>query len=150
MKIKSISVWDLDGTTVDSTHRYSVKNGKLDLDHWKANAHLCKNDTLLPLAKRYKADLKVKSRLTIIATARTLHQDDLDFIEKNMGMPNYIVSRLDDSQDTQQLKIDGIAKIIKDFPDAAITIFEDNIKNLLALTHHFGGLGVYVPSNQGH
>lgn len=147
--VKSIAVWDLDGTIVDSSHRFrSLPGGKIDLEYWYANRHLCVQDKLLPLAKKYKRDLKLKSRLVIIATARELANADIDFIEQRLGLPDHIVSRKTQDEDTQQLKIDGIRKIVGAFTEAQITIYEDNIKNLLALTHEFNGLGVYVPSIQ--
>ena len=47
-------IWDLDGTVIDSSHRYStLPNGDIDLPRWiadntKANIE---RDSLLPLAR---------------------------------------------------------------------------------------------------
>lgn len=149
-KIKHVAIYDLDGTVVCSKHRYRVKDGKIDLPHWKANAHKCTEDKLLPLAKRYKRDLKSGKKFVILATARKLGKLDYEFIKQKLGMPDAIVSRENDKQDTQQLKIEGIEKAIDGLSGVKITIFEDNIKNLTTLTNHFNGIGVYVPSDQGH
>ena len=62
--IKNIVIFDLDGTTIDSSHRQATKSdGTLDLAHWFDNATPEKifQDKLLPLSqqmhKRCKACL---------------------------------------------------------------------------------------------
>lgn len=147
--IKSIAVYDLDGTIIDSRHRFKkLSDGRIDLGHWYANRHKCCDDKLLPLAKKYKSDLRRRSRAVIIATARELADADMEFIKHKLGMPDFIVSRKTQEEDTQQLKIDGIREILTNYVNARVTIYEDNVKNLLALTHEFNAIGVYVPSEQ--
>ena len=35
--IKKIKIYDLDGTLLDSSHRYRAVGGKIDLAHWREN-----------------------------------------------------------------------------------------------------------------
>ncbi len=59
MAIKKVKIYDMDGTIVDSTHRYkTIKdingNEKIDLEYWRNNEFRAFDDELLPLAEQYK------------------------------------------------------------------------------------------------
>ena len=151
--IKQVKIYDMDGTIVCSLHRYSVIEGKIDLQYWRDNQHKAYNDSLLPLAEQYKDDLKNPETYVIIATARVLNKPDLDFINDKLGKPDYIISRKDGSNISGgQLKINGLQKFfnLKNFKNAAFTFYEDNTAYLKAVCDKFNIRGVYIPSKQGH
>jgi beta-phosphoglucomutase-like phosphatase (HAD superfamily) len=156
-KITKVSIYDMDGTIVDSLHRYRTiigDNGeRIDLDYWRENEYRALDDSLLPLAEQYKTDLKNDNCFVIIATARVLHSADNQFIAEILGEPDYIISRKDgDNVSGATLKIAGLAKFFNllNFKDAEFTFYEDNITYLKAVCDRFDIRGVYVPSKQGH
>lgn len=153
-----IRIYDMDGTVVCSMHRYRIKdNGKIDLDHWRNNEPLAYKDKLLPLAKQYQEDIAREDTITIIATARVLHNPDDEFIRDILGTPNAIISRgPNDTRSGGELKIKGLAVLfnLKGFKDIRdIVFYEDNATYLKTVCDHFknrGMVGVYIPSEQGH
>ena len=83
--IKQITIFDLDGTTIDSDHRQAtLPNGNLDLKHWFENSTAEKifDDKVLPLAQEIRRRNK-KGDYTIICTARNLQYADLEFMMEN-------------------------------------------------------------------
>ena len=156
-KITKVSIYDMDGTIVDSLHRYRTiidDNGeRIDLGYWRENEYRAMDDTLLPLAEQYKTDLRDENCFVIIATARVLRAPDNEFIAQVLGEPDYIISRMDgDTISGGKLKIAGLAKFfnLKNFKDAEFTFYEDNVQYLKAVCDRFNIRGVYVPSKQGH
>lgn len=156
-KITKVSIYDMDGTIVDSLHRYRTivdDNGeRIDLGYWRENEYRAMDDSLLPLAAQYKADLRDENCFVIIATARVLRDADNQFISTILGDPDYIISRTDgDTVSGAKLKIAGLAKFfnLKSFKDAEFTFYEDNVAYLKAVCDRFNIRGVYVPSKQGH
>jgi hypothetical protein len=157
MAIKRIAIYDMDGTIVDSLHRYrTLECGtKIDLDYWRANEHKAYSDSLLPMAEQYKADLNDPECYVIIATARIIREEDLRFIIDKLGMPNHIISRKEGSSISGGiLKINGLKKFfnLKNFRNAwnNAVFYEDNTSYLKAVCDYFNIRGVYVPSKQGH
>jgi hydroxymethylpyrimidine pyrophosphatase-like HAD family hydrolase len=156
-KITKVSIYDMDGTIVNSLHRYRTiidDNGeRIDLDYWRENEYRALDDSLLPLAEQYKADLRNENCFVIIATARVLRDADNQFISEILGEPDYIISRKDgDCISGGKLKINGLAKFFNllNFKDAEFTFYEDNVQYLKAVCDRFNIRGVYVPSKQGH
>jgi hypothetical protein len=156
-KITKVSIYDMDGTIVDSTHRYRTivdSNGeRIDLDYWRENEYRAMGDSLLPLAEQYKNDLRDENCYVIIATARVLRSADNEFITSVLGEPDYIISRNDGSNISGGLlKINGLAKFFNliTFKDAEFTFYEDNVDYLKAVCDRFNIRGVYIPSKQGH
>ena len=156
-KITKVSIYDMDGTIVDSLHRYRTIIGdtgeRIDLDYWRENEYRALDDSLLPLAEQYKTDLRNENCFVIIATARVLRDADNQFISEILGEPDYIISRKDgDTVSGGKLKIAGLAKFFNllNFKDAEFTFYEDNITYLKAVCDRFDIRGVYVPSKQGH
>ena len=156
-KITKVSIYDMDGTIVCSLHRYRTiidDNGeRIDLGYWRENEYRALDDSLLPLAEQYKADLNDENCYVIIATARVLHTPDITFINEVLGEPDYIISRKDgDNISGGKLKINGLAKFfnLNNFKDAEFTFYEDNATYLKAVCDRFNIRGVYVPSKQGH
>ena len=153
MPITRIAIYDMDGTIVDSTHRYRTIDNKIDLEFWRNNQHLAMQDTLLPLAGQYQADLLDAQCYTIIATARVMNQPDYRFVDEILGTPDYLISRKDgDTISGGLLKINGLTKFfnLKNFRGAAAVFYEDNVSYLKAVCDKFNIRGVYIPSNQGH
>jgi hydroxymethylpyrimidine pyrophosphatase-like HAD family hydrolase len=153
--IKHIAIYDMDGTIVDSTHRYRVNSeNKIDLQYWRDNQHKAMGDSLLPLAIQYKKDLNDPETYVIIATARVLNKPDMQFIDEILGKPDHIISRKsnDDTRSGKTLKIGGLTKFFNlvNFKNAVAVFYEDNVEYLKAVCDRFTITGVYIPSNQGH
>lgn len=135
--VTKVHFWDIDGTLVDSSHRYrDLPCGKIDLEYWKANCvpEQIDKDTLLPLAKQYKKDLQDNSTAVIIATARLLQASDYEYIEKYLGNPHAIISRLSDGAKDHELKECGILRLFNEYKklaEASIKkLFDDKLSNL--------------------
>jgi len=155
--ITKVSIYDMDGTIVDSTHRYRTitVNGieKIDLEYWRANEYRAMDDGLLPLAEQYRAELRDENTYVIIATARAMRAADYQFVNEILGKPDYLISRKPgETISGGQLKINGLQKFfnLKQFRKADATFYEDNTSYLKAVCDHFGIRGVYIPSKQGH
>ena len=88
-------IWDLDGTVIDSTHRYStLANGDIDLPRWIADntrANIEK-DTLLPLSRLMQSNYRMGD-IVIINTARVLGVWDHCFLAENGIKAQFILSR---------------------------------------------------------
>lgn len=152
--IKRVAIYDMDGTIVDSTHRYRIDStGKIDLTFWRENQHLAMLDSLLPMAQQYRADLDDANCYVIIATARIMNAPDWQFVNEILGKPDFFISRKEgDNQSGKTLKIKGLARFfnLKNFRGAVTTFYEDNIDYLKAVCDRYKITGVYVPSKQGH
>ena len=111
------------------------------------------NDSLLPMAEQYRADLFDENCYVIIATARVMNAPDWQFVKEILGEPDYFISRNEgDSQSGKTLKINGLAKFfnLTNFKNADFVFYEDNIDYLKAVCDRFNIRGVYIPSVQGH
>lgn len=158
MPIRQIAIYDMDGTIVDSSHRYRTiidDNGieRIDLQYWRDNEYRAMHDTLLPLAKQYQDDIQNPEIYTIIATARIIRGPDSWFIDNVLGRPNYTVSRKEgDTRSGGILKIKGLQRFFNlvNFQGADAVFYEDNTSYLKAVCDHFNIRGVYIPSVQGH
>lgn len=155
--IKRFAIYDMDGTIVDSSHRYRTQitptGEKIDLQFWRDHEHLAMNDGLLPLVNQYRADLADPECYVVIATARVMHEPDWCFVREILGEPDYLISRKDgDTQSGKTLKIGGLAKFFNlvNFRCADVVFYEDNIEYLKAVCDRFQIRGVYIPSVQGH
>jgi len=155
--IRKVSIYDMDGTIVDSSHRYrtlDTANGpKIDLAYWRANEYRAMDDGLLPLASQYMDELRDPSVYVIIATARVMGAADWHFVREVLGEPDYFISRQDgDNQSGSTLKIKGLQKFfnLPQFRKADAVFYEDNTQYLKAVCDHFNIRGVYIPSKQGH
>lgn len=155
--IKRVAIYDMDGTIVDSSHRYRTitdENGtRIDLEYWRENEYRAMDDGLLPMAEQYKADLADPETYVIIATARVMNAPDWQFVRDILGEPDYFISRPADSNISgKTLKINGLAKFFNlvNFKNAEFVFYEDNIQYLKAVCDRFNIRGVYIPSVQGH
>lgn len=155
--ITKVSIYDMDGTIVDSTHRYRTVtvNGieKIDLEYWRANEYRAMDDGLLPLAEQYRRELRDENTYVIVATARVMGAADWQFVDEILGKPDYFISRrAGETISGGKLKINGLQKFfnLKQFRKADAVFYEDNTSYLKAVCDHFQIRGVYIPSKQGH
>ena len=158
--IKRIHVYDMDGTIVSSLHRYRTAEcgTRIDLPYWREydNERFIHKDSLLPHAAQYKKDLQDPSIYVIIATARACEPGDANykFIQRRLGLPNKFVHRegVEDTRGGAQLKIQAIKPLLnlRQFKNASLHIWEDNVKYLEDMVSALGGTGHLVPSAQGH
>jgi hypothetical protein len=89
-------IWDLDGTVINSSHRYStLPNGDIDLPKWRADntKENIERDSLLPLARLMRSNWNQGSDIVIICTARVLGVHDHCFLADHGLKANYILSR---------------------------------------------------------
>lgn len=91
-----IYIFDLDGTIIDSDHRYRQccrEDGSLDVDKYlKLKGNLIYKDKPLPLAKY--AQRKYDQGETVLwCTSRTIQGPDLDFFEKHKMRATKILGR---------------------------------------------------------
>lgn len=156
-KIKRVAIYDMDGTIVDSSHRYRTivddKGERIDLEFWRENEYRAMDDKLLPMAAQYHEDLADPECYVIIATARVMNAPDWQFVREVLGEPDYFISRrADDTQSGKTLKINGLARFFNlvNFKDADFVFYEDNVAYMKAVCDRFNIRGVYVPSVQGH
>jgi len=156
-KITRVAIYDMDGTIVDSSHRYRTivddAGERIDLQYWRDNQFRAMDDSLLPMAEQYRADLRDENCYVIIATARVMNAPDWQFVKEILGEPDYFISRNEgDAQSGKTLKINGLAKFFNliPFQGADFVFYEDNVDYLKAVCDRFGIRGVYIPSKQGH
>lgn len=155
---RRMSIWDMDGTIVDSTHRYRTVIGadgveRIDLQFWRDNEPKAMGDSLLPLHGVYAADLADPDCFVIVATARVMNAPDWQFVREVLGEPDAFISRADgDCRSGGKLKVNGLQKFfnLKQFQGIDCVFYEDNVQYLKTVCDHFGIRGVYVPSAQGH
>lgn len=87
LDFKTLHIFDLDGTTIDSFHRVEPclrADGDLDLQAYRETActhDRVQADTLLPLAK-YMQDLIQKGAAVAICTARKMSKTDYVYLRK--------------------------------------------------------------------
>jgi len=93
--IKNIIIFDLDQTVIDSSHRNpNNADGTLNLEQYfklRTRNSIFK-DKLLPLAKVFK-QLNTEENYIIVATARNIDYNDIDFLKSKGLIPNKIISR---------------------------------------------------------
>lgn len=158
--IKSIHIFDFDGTLVDSSHRYRTQicaDGveRIDLPHWIENEDKALNDTPLPLVARYRELCNDPAAFVIVATARIWCDLSRRFVELHDMKPQHVIARRDrnDTRGGAALKINGIRKLrnLRQFQNAReIHVYEDNINYLKTMCDTLGAVGHYFPSKQGH
>ena len=128
---KPIFIFDLDGTTIDSSHRFTgTAEGKVDLAKWiedSTRENIFK-DTLLPLAKFMKSLMKQNANVWI-CTARNMKQDDFDFLAHHGIKAKTILCRKDgDHRADAEMKIAKLKRLfnLKQFQNSEKIMFDDN------------------------
>ena len=156
--IKHIHIFDCDGVLLDSTHRYRTMpcGTRIDLDYWIENCtdEKIMQDSPLPMANWYRHLLNDPEHYVIIATARVCSDADFRVIREKLGWPQHFISRngRSDTRSGTKMKLDGLIGLLnlKQFQNAAITVYEDNVTYLNGIADRLGAFKHYCPSEQGH
>ena len=128
--IKNISIFDLDGTIIDSSHRQMVKSdGTLDLAKWFefATPEKIFQDKVLPLAQQVRKRQK-RGDYVMVCTARNMTDADFEFLQNEGICPHKIISR-----PKGNMEADGVLKAkqlrslfnLKQFVKASKIMFDD-------------------------
>ena len=131
--IKQVSIFDLDGTTIDSSHRQITdKKGNLDLAKWFENATPSKifKDKVLPLSLQIRRRQK-KGDYVVVHTARNMSYADYEFLMENGICPNKIISRpIGNNTADGVLKRKQLSSLfnLKPFKQARKVMFDDNLE----------------------
>ena len=139
-------IWDLDGTVIDSSHRYStLANGDIDLPRWIADntrANI-EQDKLLPLAELMKSNYR-QGDIVIICTARVLGVWDHVYLADKGIKANFILSRaIGDNRGDAELKRQKLFALFADLKvpfarwSKASTFYDDNL-GVLAMAKALG------------
>ena len=139
-------IWDLDGTVIDSSHRYStLANGDIDLPRWIADntRENIEQDKLLPLARLMRSNYR-QGDTVIICTARVLGVYDHCFLADHGIKAQFILSRaIGDNRGDAEMKRQ---KLLALFADLSIpfarwtrnaTFYDDN-QGVLAMAEKYG------------
>ncbi len=156
--ITSLHVFDMDGTIVDSSHRYRTQpcGTKIDLQYWIDNECRTCEDTLLPQIEMYRELLADPTAYVVIATARIWCEQTEQFVSMHDIEPDLKIARRDrnDQRGGAALKITGLKRLLnlKQFQNVdEIHVYEDNHQYLKDLCHALpNAQGHYFPSVQGH
>jgi len=128
--MKCISIFDLDGTCIDSSHRQAtLSDGTLNLAHWFENATPEKiaSDRVLPLASEIR-NRREKGDYVVICTARNMSDADVEFLKRHDMMPHKIISRpVGNMEGDAVLKAKQLRSLfsLKQFAKAAKVMFDD-------------------------
>jgi len=128
--VKNISIFDMDGTIIDSSHRQATKpDGTLNLDAWIENAtpEKISKDVVLPLAQQIRKRQKAGDYV-LICTARQMSFADFEFLQDNGICPDKIISRpLGNMEADGSLKAKQLSKLfnLKQFAKASKIMFDD-------------------------
>jgi len=139
-------IWDLDGTVIDSSHRYStLANGDIDLPRWIADntrANI-EQDKLLPLAELMKSNYR-QGDIVIICTARVLGIWDHCFLADHGIKAQFILSRaIGDNRGDAEMKKAKLFALFADLKvpfsrwSKASTFYDDNL-GVLAMAEKIG------------
>jgi FMN phosphatase YigB (HAD superfamily) len=128
--IKNISIFDLDGTIIDSSHRQMVKSdGTLDLAKWFefATPEKIFEDTVLPLAQQVRKRQK-RGDYVMVCTARNMTDADFEFLQNEGICPDKIISRPKGNMEPDgELKAKQLKSFLslKQFQKASKIMFDD-------------------------
>lgn len=157
--IKRIYIFDIDGTLVDSSHRYRTiwKGEKVTIDfpHWLENSHLFAGDSILPLGEWFRAVNGEAETYTIWITARGAEQmrDSLPWLVSKLGNPDKIFFRPSGNNESgATLKVKQLSSFLnlRQFQNVPRYFYEDNRDYLAAVEIAGLAKGIYIASNQGH
>jgi phosphoglycolate phosphatase-like HAD superfamily hydrolase len=128
--IKNITIFDLDGTIIDSSHRQAtLADGTLNLAKWIENSTAEKifADKVLPLATQVRRRQKAGDYV-MVCTARLMSDADFEFLQDVGICPNKIISRPDGNNTPDgELKAKQLKSFLslKQFAKANKVMFDD-------------------------
>jgi hypothetical protein len=155
---KQIHIFDMDGTIVDSLHRFRIdpNTGKIDLPFWIEHdtpEHIAKDRPKGALAEIYKEMIADPEIYVVIATARVMKAADYEWLKNNLGLPNKIISRngRNDNRKGADMKIAGLRylKNLRQFANIPKWFYEDNKDYLYPVANFLGAVPIYCESQQG-
>jgi len=115
--MNTYKIWDLDGTVIDSSHRYStLENGDIDLPKWIADntRENIEQDKLLPLARLMRSNYR-QGDTVIICTARVLGVYDHCFLADHGIKAQFILSRaIGDNRGDAEMKRQKLLALFAD------------------------------------
>ncbi len=134
--LRKITVYDLDGVLVDTSHRYrNLPDGTIDLAYWLENRteENIAEDKILPLARQYQDDCLDPFTYCIICTSRMYHVLDIEFIVGILGAPDKLLMRPENN-----MEADGVLKRrqlqrlfnLRQFQWLPRFLWEDNPRNI--------------------
>ena len=131
MKTKNIYIFDLDGTVIDSSHRFTGNaEGKLNLEKWiedSTRENIFK-DSLFPLAQFMKALMKAGKNVWI-CTARNMNDSDFDFLAHHGIKAKTILCRKNgDHRADAEMKTAKLKSLfnLKQYKNSDKIMFDDN------------------------
>ena len=111
-------IFDLDHTTIDSSHRsHTLDGGALNLDAWRENStpEMIARDSLLPLGEQWRDISPEFTGQIAIITARVMGAADLQYLDDNGLAYDYIYSRNEgDSTPDYELKRIALHDLARD------------------------------------
>lgn len=159
--IKTVRIWDLDGTVINSFHRVQPcfdSEGNLNLAQYMATActhDKIMGDNVLPLVEFMKQSMSDPSVANIICTARLMRKSDYYYLRKqglrgrgkqhNILMSRDVLHRYFEADKVKDIYSSRDAdykaayfEVIKEwYPNATITMIDDN-KSVLARAAEMG------------
>lgn len=131
--IKQITIFDLDGTVIDSSHRQVTDSkGNLNIAKWFENNTPEKifQDKILPLAQEIRRRHK-KGDYTIVCTARNLSYADYEFMMENGILADKVICRpkgnMENDAELKRKQLNSFLSL-KQFKQANKVMFDDNNK----------------------
>lgn len=134
-----IYIFDIDGTIIDSDHRYKAAcnlDGTLNLPKYLKTRHLMHKDTLLPLANYLRRKYE-QGHYIVLATSRNIDEMDLQFLRDNNIPYHTIKSRpwgMNGPDGELKRKLLMYLNNLKQFRNREKIFFDDLNENLKALS----------------
>lgn len=136
-----ITIFDLDGTVVDSSHRIlTLPDGSIDISHWRANSTYQKvmRDRELPLANHWR-NLTKSGKPVLVCTARVMRAADYAWLREHGLFADLILSRKteNDTRSGVEQKTEQLARFSS--LGSRVTFWEDcpAIRNAVRAAHGF-------------
>lgn len=144
-----IYIFDLDGTVVNSDHRYKQccnPDGSLNIPKYYAmKGDLIKHDTLLPLANYLRRKYE-QGHMVVFCTSRCITKEDTDYFDENYLPYTELLSRPEGCLDKDwDLKVKLLAKFNEgEYKNKTKVFFDDLHANVDAVIHFDLMVGVRV------
>tara|TARA_B100002019_G_C21238071_1_gene583906 strand:- start:572 stop:1057 length:486 start_codon:yes stop_codon:yes gene_type:complete len=144
--MQSIFIFDLDDTTVDSSHRTQLNaDGSINLAHWRkhSTAENIMRDSMLPLADRMIEGIADGLDIVIL-TSRVITKVDLTWLKmRGMIAPTILSRSVLDDRPTGEYKLARLHELAIDrrmsFADLAKSVIMwDDCKNVQSVLRNAG------------
>lgn len=129
------TIYDLDGTVIDSAHRYrTLPDGSIDLPAWirLATRENIMKDTLLPLANLWRLQLQRGHRI-IVCTARVMSPWDHLFLRNHGLFSHRILSRPKGCVTSDAtLKLEQLSPVVNNPKQTTMYEDHDGVREILS------------------